>query len=200
MLGLTQHIYVRMIKDVARSQRSGDGDQLASDQSRRWRDIFWLVVFTLHLVVLGYGLVYFGRYGYAPGFKKHRRGLTKNYWPVYAVAGGVGTGLGCTWLLLLGSHANVMMKVAVHILTTYLAVISVLCFWAEQFFWGVVFATGAALQFLYVISVIDRYELEVFSECLSFQSHTGYVRFNPILKIFAKAFTQNIFLPFSLKS
>ncbi|KAB1221024.1 hypothetical protein CJ030_MR3G018983 [Morella rubra] len=156
MLGLTQHIYVRMIKDVARSQRSGDGDQLASDQSRRWRDIFWLVVFTLHLVVLGYGLVYFGRYGYAPGFKKHRRGLTKNYWPVYAVAGGVGTGLGCTWLLLLGSHANVMMKVAVHILTTYLAVISVLCFWAEQFFWGVVFATGAALQFLYVISVIDR--------------------------------------------
>ena len=41
-------------------------------------------------------------------------------------------------------------------LTTYLAVISVLCFWGEQFFWGVAFAIGAALQFLYVISVMDR--------------------------------------------
>ena len=50
-----------------------------------------------------------------------------------------------------------MMKVSVHILTTYLAVISVLCFWAGQIFWGVAFAIGASIQFLYVISVIDRY-------------------------------------------
>ncbi|PKI61936.1 hypothetical protein CRG98_017662 [Punica granatum] len=49
-----------------------------------------------------------------------------------------------------------MMKVSVHILTTYLAVIGVLCFWGERFFCGVAFAVGAALQFLYVISVIDR--------------------------------------------
>ncbi|KAF5930514.1 hypothetical protein HYC85_031387 [Camellia sinensis] len=49
-----------------------------------------------------------------------------------------------------------MMKFAVHILTTYLAVISVLCFWGEQFFWGVAFAVGAALQFLYIISIMDR--------------------------------------------
>ncbi|XP_037492889.1 CTL-like protein DDB_G0274487 [Jatropha curcas] len=75
---------------------------------------------------------------------------------MYALAGGVGTVLGWTWLLLLGSRANQMMKIAVHILTTYLAVISVLCFWCEQFFWGVAFAIGAALQFLYVICVIDR--------------------------------------------
>ena len=90
---------------------------------------------------------------------ENNNGLTENYWPKYAVAGGVGTILGWIWLLLLGSHANQMMKVSVHMLTTYLAVISVLCFWCKQFFWGVAFATGAALQFLYVISVIDRYEL-----------------------------------------
>lgn len=94
---------------------------------------------------------------YTNGFmEQHHEGLTENFWPMYAVAGGVGTALGCTWLFFLGSHANVMMKVSVHILTTYLAVISVLCFWGELFFWGVLFASGAVLQFLYVISVIDR--------------------------------------------
>ncbi|KAF5940213.1 hypothetical protein HYC85_021380 [Camellia sinensis] len=81
---------------------------------------------------------------------------TEDYWPLYAVAGGIGTVLGWIWLLLLGSRANQMMKFAVHILTTYLAVISVLCFWGDQFFCGVAFAIGAAFQFLYVISVIDR--------------------------------------------
>ncbi|CAL5427341.1 unnamed protein product [Camellia sinensis] len=80
----------------------------------------------------------------------------KDYWPLYSVAGGVGTVIGCAWFLLLGSRANQMMKFAVHILTTYLAVISVLCFWGEQFFWGVAFAVGAALQFLYIISIMDR--------------------------------------------
>lgn len=89
------------------------------------------------------------------------RGFTEDYWPMYALAGGIGTVLGWMWLLLLGSRANQMMKISVHILTTYLAVISVLCFWCEQFFWGVAFAIGAALQFLYVISVIDRYEVKM---------------------------------------
>lgn len=79
---------------------------------------------------------------------------------MYAVAGGIGALLGWMWLLLLGSQANQMLKISVHILTTYLAVISVLCFWCDKFFWGVSFAIAAALQFLYVISVIDRYELE----------------------------------------
>ncbi|CAL5353588.1 unnamed protein product [Camellia sinensis] len=50
----------------------------------------------------------------------------KDYWPLYSVAGGVGT------------------------------VIGVLCFGGEQFFWGVAFAVGAALQFLYIISIMDR--------------------------------------------
>ncbi|XP_059454251.1 uncharacterized protein LOC132184580 isoform X2 [Corylus avellana] len=121
----------------------------------------------LHLVVLGLSLVVLGlnRYGkkdrlnidrYTPRYTEHHGGLTEDYWPMYAVAGGVGTVLGCTWLLFLGSQANQMMKVSVHILTTYLAVISVLCFWGKLFFWGVMSGIGAALQFLYVISVIDR--------------------------------------------
>ncbi|KAF5444484.1 hypothetical protein F2P56_033611 [Juglans regia] len=155
-------------QNVVRSRRSCDGGQmLASAPSRRWRDIFWLAVFMIHLVVMGFSLVVLGlnRFEktdrlnidkYTNGSMEQHKGLTENYWPMYAVAGGVGTALGCTWLFLLGSHANVMMKVSVHILTTYLAVISVLCFWGELFLWGVVFATGAALQFLYVISVIDR--------------------------------------------
>ncbi|KAK7843107.1 ctl-like protein [Quercus suber] len=155
-------------QNVSRSQRSGDGGQtLASGSSRHWRDIFWMAVFMLHMVVLGFGLTVLGlnRFQkkdrlnidkYAAGITEHHEGLTEDYWPMYAVAGGVGTALGCAWLLLLGSRANQMMKFTVHILTTYLAVISVLCFWGEQFFWGVVFAIGAALQFLYIISVIDR--------------------------------------------
>ncbi|GAV59174.1 Choline_transpo domain-containing protein [Cephalotus follicularis] len=93
---------------------------------------------------------------YTTGFWEHRVGLTENYWPKYAVAGGVGTILGWTWLLLLGSMASHMLKISVHILTSYLAVISVLCFWCEQFFWGVTFAIAATFQFLYVMSVIDR--------------------------------------------
>lgn len=129
--------------------------------------MFWLAVFILHLVGLGLVLVVLGlnrfekndrlkidRYTY--GILENHHGLTEYYWPVYAVAGGVGALLGWTWLLLLGSRATQMMKVSLHIVTTYLAVISVFCFWAKQFFWGVAFAIGAGLQFLYIISVIER--------------------------------------------
>lgn len=49
------------------------------------------------------------------------------------------------------------MRAAVHSLTAYLAVISVLCFWGNHSFWGVALAVGAALHFLYVMSVIDRF-------------------------------------------
>ncbi|WOL20077.1 CTL-like protein [Canna indica] len=83
--------------------------------------------------------------------------LTETYWPFYGVAGGAGALLAWAWLSLLGTHASQMMKVSVHGLTTYLAVISVLCFWTEHFLWGVAFAVGAALQFLYVMSVLDRF-------------------------------------------
>nr|GMD57185.1 CTL-like protein DDB_G0274487 [Ipomoea batatas] len=135
--------------------------------SRHWRDVFWLVIFLLHLIVVGMALGVFGlnRFRekdrlkidrYTMPFLDNREGLTEDYWPLYAVAAGVGTALGWAWLLLLGSQANQMMKFSVHILTTYLAVISVLCFWWTQIFWGIAFAIGAALQFLYVISVIDR--------------------------------------------
>ncbi|XP_073281108.1 uncharacterized protein [Primulina huaijiensis] len=135
--------------------------------SRHWHDVFWLLIFMAHLVVIGFALAVLGlnRFKkqdrlnidkYTMGFLENKDGLTEDYWPLYAVAGGVGALLGWTWLLLLGSRANQMMKFSVHILTTYLAVISVLCFWVKQYFWGTAFAGGAALQFLYVISVIDR--------------------------------------------
>jgi len=138
------------------------------EQQRRWHDVFWLGIFVIHLVGMGLvlGVLGLNRFKqknrldidkYTYRFMENEAGLTEDYWPLYAVAGGLGTALGWSWLLLLGSRATQMMKVSVHILTTYLAVISVLCFWAEQFFWGVAFAIGAALQFLYVISVIERY-------------------------------------------
>ncbi|KAG2377057.1 uncharacterized protein HKW66_Vig0176310 [Vigna angularis] len=137
------------------------------EQTRRWHDVFWLGTFVIHLVGLGLvlGVLGLNRFKqknrldidkYTYRFMENEAGLTEDYWPLYGVAGGIGTALGWSWLLLLGSRATQMMKVSVHILTTYLAVISVLCFWAEQFFWGVAFAIGATLQFLYVISVIDR--------------------------------------------
>lgn len=140
---------------------------LAPEGPRHWRDVFWLGVFLLHMVGVGLILTVFGlnRFQkkdrlkierYTSGMLQKHSGLTEDYWPLYGVAGGVGTVLGCLWLLLLGSRANLMMKFAVHILTTYLAVISVFCFWGERFLWGVAFAVGAGLQFLYVISIIDR--------------------------------------------
>ncbi|KAG5521497.1 hypothetical protein RHGRI_033907 [Rhododendron griersonianum] len=159
-------------QNMGRSQRStGSADLiapgLASEGQRHWRDVFWLGVFLLHMVGIGLVLTVLGLNRlkkkdrlnidrYTTGLLQKQSGLTEDYWPLYGVAGGVGTVLGCLWLMLLGSRANLIMKFAVHILTTYLAVISVLCFWGERFFWGVAFAVGAALQFLYVISIIDR--------------------------------------------
>lgn len=148
----------------------------AAEQSRRWHDVFWLGIFVIHLIALGFllGVLGLNRFEkenrlnidkYTPGLTGNHAGLTETYWPLYAAAGGIGTVLGWTWLLLLGSQATQMMKVSVHILTTYLAVISVLCFWTNQIFWGVAFAVGAALQFLYVISVIDRYCPEIICLC-----------------------------------
>ncbi|XP_044488155.1 CTL-like protein DDB_G0274487 isoform X3 [Mangifera indica] len=152
---------------VGRSRRSIDASQTITTESRHWRDVFWLGIFIMHLVGLGFVLAILGinRFKksdrlnidrYTQRILENKPGLTETYWPMYAVAGGVGTVLGWIWLLSLGSHANQMMKFSVHILTTYLAVISVLCFWCDQVFWGVAFAIAAAIQFLYVISVIDR--------------------------------------------
>ncbi|CAL9170320.1 uncharacterized protein LOC135593157 isoform X1 [Musa acuminata AAA Group] len=155
----------------------------AAEQARRWRDVFWLGVFVLHLLAFGVGLTILGinrfsradrlnidRFTNITGrmnssqaafFEQQQRSgrveLTETYWPFYGVAGGAAVLLAWAWLSLLGSRASQMMKVSIHGLTTYLAVISVLCFWTEHFFWGVAFAVGAALQFLYVMSVLDRF-------------------------------------------
>lgn len=136
-------------------------------ESRHWHDVFWSAIFVIHLICLGFVLAVLGlnRFRisdrlnidrYTQGFLENHKGLTEDYWPLYAVAGGIGVFISWVWSLLLGSYANEMMKVSVHILTTYLAVVSVLCFWCRLFFWGGAFAVGSLLQFLYVISVIDR--------------------------------------------
>lgn len=135
--------------------------------SRHWRDVFWLGIFLLHLIMVGLALGVFGlnRFRkkdrlnidqYTNRILENQAGLTEDYWPLYAIAGAISTVIGWAWLLLLGSRSNQMMKVSVHLLTTYLAVLSVFCFWGKLFFWGVAFAIGSGLQFLYIISVIDR--------------------------------------------
>ncbi|KAJ1389444.1 hypothetical protein SESBI_38263 [Sesbania bispinosa] len=133
-------------QNVGRYRRSGNNSSevVTMEQRRRWHDVFWLGVFVIQLIGMGFvlGVLGLNRFKkknrldidkYTYRFMENEAGLTEDYWPLYAVAGGVGTALGWSWLLLMGSRATQMMKVSVHILTTYLAVISVLCFWAEQF-------------------------------------------------------------------
>ncbi|KAH7679761.1 Choline transporter-like protein [Dioscorea alata] len=165
------------------SETSSGEPERAAESGRRWRDVFWLFVFLVHLLAFGFALGLLGmnrfqepdrlnidRYrnitGWGGGNRtvefgdrtvgRVRVDLTETFWPLYGLAGGVGTALAWAWLVLLGSRASQMMKLSVHILTTFLAVVSVLCFWGEHFFWGVAFAVGAGLQFLYVMSVMDR--------------------------------------------
>lgn len=153
--------------------QSNDGSNTTStgivaEPSRHWRDVFWLCLFSIHLVGLGLVLAVLGinRFKQADRLKidkytnrimENQDGLTETYWPLYGLAAGVGTLLGWAWLSLLGSRASLMMKISVHSLTTYLAVISTLCFWGGQIILGIAFAVGAFLQFLYVMSVMDRY-------------------------------------------
>lgn len=163
-------------EEVGRGSERRSSSQPAEEPARQWRDVFWLFVFVVHLIAFGSLLFLLGmnRFGEVDRFKINRftnitaaapaagggdpspPELTEKFWPLYGVAGAVGTALAWAWLAL-GSRTGLMMKVSVHLLTTYLAVISVLCFWGEHFFWGVAFAVGAALQFLYVMSVLDRF-------------------------------------------
>ncbi|CAO2039391.1 unnamed protein product [Urochloa humidicola] len=168
---------------------------------RQCRDVFWLVVFLLHLLVFGAALALFGlnRFRQADRFNIGRYAnltaepwgtttpagspdpapappppavyrsedpsvppseLTETYWKFYGAAGGVGAALAGAWLAAAAwrkDRGKVVMRTAVHSLTAYLAVVSVLCFWGKHFFWGVAFAVGAFLHFLYVMSVLDRF-------------------------------------------
>ncbi|EHA8587761.1 putative CTL-like protein [Cocos nucifera] len=116
------------------SETSSLGAVRASDPSRHWRDVFWLLVFLVHLVALGSVLAILGMnrfrkadrlnidrftnitgMGNASHPQAQPRGeLTETFWPFYGVAGGVGTVLAWAWLLLLGSKASQMMKVSFH--------------------------------------------------------------------------------------
>ncbi|CAN6273217.1 unnamed protein product [Urochloa humidicola] len=168
---------------------------------RQCRDVFWLVVFLLHLLVFGAALALFGlnRFRQADRFNIGRYAnltaepwgtttpagspdpapappppavyrsedpsvppseLTETYWKFYGAAGGVGAALAGAWLAAAAwrkDRGKVVMRTAVHSLTAYLAVVSVLCFWGKHFFWGVALAVGAFLHFLYVMSVLDRF-------------------------------------------
>ncbi|KAL6634090.1 hypothetical protein ACP70R_026761 [Stipagrostis hirtigluma subsp. patula] len=169
---------------------------------RDCRDVFWLVVFLLHLLVFGAALAVFGLNGFRQAdrlnigrftnFTAEPWGvaaspspappppptsqaedssgvvkaptppaeLTETYWKYYGAAGAVGAALAGAWLAAAAGRKDggrVVMRTAVHSLTAYLAVVSVLCFWGKHFFWGVALAVGAGLHFLYVMSVLDRF-------------------------------------------
>ncbi|KAJ6902984.1 LOW QUALITY PROTEIN: hypothetical protein NC651_020465 [Populus alba x Populus x berolinensis] len=135
-------------QNVRRSRRSGSGDQtLATDIPRHWHDIFWLGVFLFHLMGFALALAVLGlnRFKKSDRFNFDRytsnttvpvengHGLTEDYWPMYGLGGGVGTLLGWAWFV--AALANHMMKISVHILTTYLA--RVFCVSGASRFFGV---------------------------------------------------------------
>ncbi|KAJ8570124.1 hypothetical protein K7X08_006701 [Anisodus acutangulus] len=137
-----EKVAIGHVKNMVGNGASGDvirSRQLTSQVSRHWRDVFWMGVFMLHLVLVGVALADRLKIDrFTNMFLENQPGLTEDFWLLYAVAGAVGT-------------------FSVHILTTYRVVISVLCFWQKQFFWGVAFAVGAALQFLYVVSLWESH-------------------------------------------
>ncbi|KAL2633823.1 hypothetical protein R1flu_005302 [Riccia fluitans] len=134
------------------------------EPTRKWRDVFWLIVFVLHAALVGFLLAILGinryrrnnRFAKLAKFSTSDGQQTQEFWPILGTAAAIGAALGLAMLSVMCLRPNQLIKVAVHSVTTYLAVISVFCFWDEQFFWGIAFAIGAALQFLYVISVMDR--------------------------------------------
>ncbi|KAL3693433.1 hypothetical protein R1sor_007084 [Riccia sorocarpa] len=139
------------------------------EPTRKWRDVFWLILFVLHAGLFGFLLVILGinRYRRNNRFPKLARlstadgQQTQEFWPILGAAAAIGAVLGLGMLYIMCVRPNQLIKVAVHSVTAYLAVISVFCFWDEQFFWGIAFAIGAVLQFLYVVSVTDRLPFSV---------------------------------------
>eukprot|EP00850_Spirogloea_muscicola_P004925 SM000022S07139 [mRNA] locus=s22:91528:94773:- [translate_table: standard] len=118
-----------------------------SGRAQRWRDLPWLLIFVGHLGAMGYLLVRLGK----ARFHTERTSETQDFWPMYGMAAGVGLVLAWAWLFLLWTFTNQCVKVAIHSVSTYLAVISVFCFWDRAYFWGSLFAIGALLQFLYAL-------------------------------------------------
>ncbi|CAM6101751.1 unnamed protein product [Calypogeia fissa] len=131
---------------------------------RKWRDVVWLLMFLLHLAVIGFALIVVGvnrfeannRIPKLAKFSSAEGLHTEDFWPIYGVAAATGAFLAWAMLALFCLRTNQIIKVAVHSVTTYLAVIAVFCFWDKEYFWGLTFSIGALLQFLYAISVMDR--------------------------------------------
>ncbi|CAI5466263.1 unnamed protein product [Closterium sp. Yama58-4] len=136
---------------------------------RRPHDLLFLVLFLACLVGTGYASVRIGcsRWTIPPPSSSNSSSSggansgtqinhsTKEFWPVLMVAAAVALAAGTVLLQLLFFYTNMAIKVVVHVLTTYIAVVSVFCFWDKEYFWGIFFAIGAVLQFVYAIAVVD---------------------------------------------
>ncbi|CAI7753134.1 unnamed protein product [Closterium sp. NIES-53] len=161
---------------------------------RRPHDLLFLVLFVACLVGTGYASVRIGcsRWTIPPPSNSSSNSggansgaqidhSTKEFWPVLMVAAAVALAAGTVLLQLLFFYTNMAIKVVVHVLTTYIAVVSVFCFWDKEYFWGIFFAIGAVLQFVYAIAVVDRiaYTMLVVRRAL------GFARGFPLLILFA---------------
>lgn len=129
------------------------------------RDVLWLVLFLGLMGFVGYVSITLGlkRWTPSPSGSSPEAGAasssgysTIDFWPMYLVGEAIACFLAYALLSLLALYTNPMLKIFVHGLTTYLAVISVFCFWDKAYFWGAFFALGALLQFAYAIAVVDR--------------------------------------------
>ena len=114
--------------------------------------MFWLLLYLAHLGVVAFISVKLGRRRWGAEIGNR----TEDFWPMYGMGAGAGGVVAVGWLFLFMKSTNQMIKVAVHGVCTYLAVISVFCFWDAEYFWGAAFAVGALLQFLYAMAVMDR--------------------------------------------
>eukprot|EP00897_Mesotaenium_endlicherianum_P001485 jgi/Mesen1/1364/ME000013S00859 len=139
--------------NVAGGAEMAAGVAYGRRQNRCWpRDLIWLAAFLAHLAVVGYMCVHLGRRRWAAA----RHDETEDFWPMYATGAAIGAFLSWAWLYALVARTAAMVKVAVHGVCTYLAVIAVFCFWDKEYIWGIAFAVGALLQFLYAMAVMDR--------------------------------------------
>jgi ABC-type uncharacterized transport system permease subunit len=68
----------------------------------------------------------------------------------------MGAVLAWVWLLLYRRHTAGMIKMSVHSISTFGAVLSVLLFWNHSPWWGVGFGAASAVVFLFSLAVMDR--------------------------------------------
>ncbi|GAQ80755.1 hypothetical protein KFL_000610330 [Klebsormidium nitens] len=123
------------------------------DAKRPFRDVLWAGLFLGHLGLIGWALVVWGKMRF-DGPDRHSQ--TTTYWPQYGGAAGLGIVLTWAWLWLFRRCSADMIKMSVHSVSTFGAVLSVLLFWNHSPLWGIGFAAGAAVAFVFSFTVTDR--------------------------------------------